>query len=158
MRMVAPLEIGICCQDLDRLADFYTGVLGCELVSDVEVPPDKAREAALSDGGYRVARIQTPWGERLKLLQPRPAPDSPAKTRWILDRRNTAYLTFIVDDLQRMIARLAEAGVEMLTGDERVEVRPQTYLAFARDPEGNVLEFVEYGDIATYRPDLAPLR
>ncbi|MGF1608744.1 MAG: VOC family protein [Kiloniellales bacterium] len=158
MKMVAPLEVGICCQNLDRLLAFYTGTLGCELVSDVEVPPAKAQQAALSGSGYRVVRIQTPWGERLKLLQPKSPPDSSAPTRWILDRRNAAYFTFIVDDLQAMIDRLKEAGVELLTGDEGIEVRPATYLAFARDPEGNVLEFVEYGDIATYRPDLAAKR
>jgi hypothetical protein len=28
------------------------------------------------------------------------------------------------------------------------------YLAFCRDPEGNVLELVQYSDIAAYRPDL----
>jgi len=34
-------------------------------------------------------------------------------------------------------------------------VRPGTWLAFFRDPEGNVLELVEYDDPAAYRPDLA---
>lgn len=154
MKMVAPLEVGICCENLDRLAEFYIGVLGCELMHDVEVPAEKAQQAALSHGGYRVARIQTPWGERLKLLQPKEQPLSQAPAEWILTHRNSTYLTFIVDDLQAMVDRLRKAGVKMLTGDEKVEVRPQTYLAFIRDPEGNVLEFVEYGDIASYRPDL----
>ena len=37
-----------------------------------------------------------------------------------------------------------------------MEVRPGTWLAFFRDPEGNVLELVEYDDPAAYRPDLQP--
>lgn len=155
MKMVAPLEIGICCQDLDRLLAFYTGTLACELVSDVEVPPAKSRGAGLAGSGYRVVRVQTPWGERIKLLQPKEPPADTAPGQWILDRRNAAYFTFIVDDLDAMVLRLKQAGVELLSGDEKIEVRPQTYLAFVRDPEGNVLEFVEYGDIAGYRPDLA---
>lgn len=160
MRMVVPMEIGVCCRDLDALARFYVDVLGFTRVNEVAVPAEKARAAGLADGGYRVARLQTPWGERLKLLQPDappadPAPDTdPARGATILARRTNAYFTFIVDDLDGMIARLGAAGVAFLSGPEKVEVRPQTFLAFVRDPEGNVLEFVEYGDVAAYRPDV----
>lgn len=155
MKMVAPLEVGICCRDLDRLAEFYTGRLGCERVTDLEVPAEKARPSALSEAGYRVLRLQTPRGERLKLLQPAAAPAPAGRPRWVLGAQGIVYLTFIVDDLKAMIARLSAAGAEFLTGPEPVEVRPQTFLAFLRDPEGNVLELVEYGDIAEYRSDLA---
>lgn len=155
MRMTAPLEIGICSRDLDRLERFYTGVLGCTLVSRIDVPAEKARAARLAEGGYRVTRLQTPWGERLKLLEPSHVPAEPGRDEWLLARRNAVYVTFIVDDLRAMLARLAAAGAELVTGPDRVEVRPGTYLAFVRDPEGNVLEFVEYADIGAYRPDLA---
>lgn len=155
MKMVAPLEVGICCRDLDRLAEFYTGLLGCSRVSEVRVPAEKAAPSALSEAAYRVLRLQTPWGERLKLLQPEAAPGEAARPEWVLGGQGIVYLTFIVDDLKAMIARLSEAGAVFLTGPEPVEVRPQTFLAFLRDPEGNVLEFVEYGSIAEYRPDLA---
>jgi lactoylglutathione lyase len=46
VRMVAPIEIGICCEDLDSLARFYTDVLGCTLVGVVDVPPEKSRRPA----------------------------------------------------------------------------------------------------------------
>ncbi|MEX0759839.1 MAG: VOC family protein [Tistlia sp.] len=155
MKMVAPLEVGICCRDLDRLAEFYTRFLGCERVTDLEVPAEKARPSALSDGAYRVLRLQTPWGERLKLLQPAAPPEAAARTPWVLGGQGIVYLTFIVEDLRATIARLSEAGADFLTGDAPVEVRPQTFLAFLRDPEGNVLEFVEYGSLSDYRSDLA---
>jgi len=154
MKMVAPIEIGICCSDLDRLMQFYVGVLGCKPINEHQVPAEKCRSAALAENGYRVARIQTPWGERLKLLEPVTAPEQAPATEWILSRRGITYITFIVDDLNAIITRLKTAGVDFLTGTERVEVRPGTFLSFIRDPEGNVLEFVEYGDIREYRPDL----
>ncbi|WP_246479615.1 VOC family protein [Kaustia mangrovi] len=155
MKMTAPIEIGICCRDLDRLMAFYVDVLGCQAVNDIHVPPKKAADASMAEGGYRVARIQTPRGERLKLIQPAGGPrDGQAAERWILARGGIAYITFIVDDLKAMNARLKEAGVAFLTGEDPVEVRPETFLTFVRDPEGNVLEFVEYGDIREYRPDL----
>ncbi|HYD70290.1 VOC family protein [Azospirillum sp.] len=154
MTMLAPLEVGICCADLDTLAAFYTGVLGFTAVGTIEVPAEKAVGTGLCDAGYRVTRLQTPYGERIKLLQPATPPAESAPAARILDRRNTVYLTFIIDDLHGMVDRLRGAGVEPLTGPEPVEVRPGTVLAFVRDPEGNVLEFVQYADVRAYRPDL----
>lgn len=155
MKMVVPLEVGLCVSDLDRLLPFYTEVLGCRHVNTVEVPAEKAAPTGLSTGAYRVARLQTPYGERLKLLEPAEPPSVTPGREQILSRRNNAYVTFIVEDLDGMIARLKETGVTFLSGEEKVEVRPGTFLAFIRDPEGNVLEFVSYDDIDAYRPDLA---
>ena len=155
MKMVAPLEVGLCCGDLDALVAFYVDVLNFAQVNVVEVPAEKAAGTMLCDCAYRVTRLQSPWGERVKLLQPaRPATVRPASAR-ILDERNTAYLTFIVADLQTMLGRLLERGVAVLTGPEMIEVRPGTFLVFARDPEGNILEFVQYADVTAYRPELA---
>jgi len=155
MKMVVPLEVGICCADLDRLLPFYVKVIGFEHVSTVEVPAEKAAPTGLSTGAYRVARLQTPYGERLKLLEPAEPPRVTVREEQILGRRNNVYVTFIIDDLDGMIRRLKEAGVTFLSAEEKVEVRPGTFLIFVRDPEGNVLEFVQYDDVAAYRPDLA---
>lgn len=155
MKMLAPMEVGICCQDVQALTVFYTRILGFSPVGTIEVAAGKSMQTGLTHAGYRVVRLQTPWGERIKLVQPvaKPAPrmDEPD----ILSRAGTAYLTFIVDDLQPLLAVLRNEGVELVTGEQKVEVRPGVYLVFARDPEGNILEFVEYADIGTYRPDHA---
>ncbi|MCL4764989.1 MAG: VOC family protein [Hyphomicrobiaceae bacterium] len=155
MKMTAPVEIGICCDDLDSLRAFYVDVLGCEPVNEHQVTAEKSTPAGMAKDGYRVARLQTSWGERLKLIQPATTAEGAVPAEWILGRRGIAYITFIIDDLSAMIARLKAAGVTFVTGEERVEVRPGTFLSFIRDPEGNVLEFVEYSDIREYRPDLA---
>jgi len=152
--MVVPLEVGLCVADLDNQIAFYTGVLGLAHVNTVEVPTELAIKTGLTDGSYRVARLQTPQGERLKLLQPATPPADPGPSGPILGRRTNAYLTFIIADLPAMIARVQAAGLTLLSGDRPMEVRPGTFLAFLEDPEGNVLEFVQYADIAAYRPDL----
>ena len=101
-----------------------------------------------------MVRLQTSYGERIKLLAPANPPAAAAHGGPILDQPNACYLTFIVDDIDAAIARLQAHGVEFLTGPARVEVRPGTFLSFCRDPEGNVLELVQYADIHAYRPDL----
>ncbi|RWE80169.1 MAG: VOC family protein, partial [Mesorhizobium sp.] len=35
-----------------------------------------------------------------------------------------------------------------------IEVRPGTWLAFVTDPEGHIVEIVQYDDLAGYRRDL----
>jgi catechol 2,3-dioxygenase-like lactoylglutathione lyase family enzyme len=155
VKLVAPLEVGIAVADLDRMRAFYEGVIGLEFVSLYEVPPDRGREATMCDAGYRIARLQAHTGERIKLAEPNASPEragGPGDA--VLARRGPAFLTFIVEDLDATIASLLEYGVEVRTGPAKVEVRDGVYLAFAVDPEGNFLEFVEYEDVGAYRPDL----
>lgn len=154
MNMISPLEVGLGVRDLARMRSFYETVLGCQFVSEVFVPPEKARQAALADNGYTVVRLQTRYGERIKLLAPVDQPPAVAHQGPILTQANATYLTFIVEDIDVVIERLHAHGVEFLTGPQRVEVRPGTYLAFCRDPEGYVLEIVQYADITSYRTDL----
>lgn len=154
MKMTAPMEVGLCCADLDSLARFYVDVLGFRQVNVIEVPASKASASALTNDAYRVTRLQSPWGERVKLLEPAtPAAKAPEPAPYILDRLNTAYLTFIVDDLKAVLDRLLKTGIAVMTGEAVVEVRPGTFLVFCRDPEGNILEFVEYADVDAYRDD-----
>ncbi|SEJ92765.1 VOC family protein [Achromobacter sp. NFACC18-2] len=155
LSMTVPMEVGICCADLDAQLAFYTGVMGLALVNRVTVPADKARATGLTQHGYDVARLQTPYGERIKLLQPAVPPEPAVRGAAILDRQGAAYLTFIVRDLPGVVRALQAKGVVFDSAPAPMEVRPGTWLAFFRDPEGNVLELVEYDDPAAYRPDLA---
>ena len=68
MNMTAPLEVGLGVRDLPRMREFYENALGCQFVNEVAVPAEKARQAALAEGGYTVVRLQTSFGERIKLL------------------------------------------------------------------------------------------
>lgn len=155
LSMTVPMEVGLCCKNLDALLAFYTDVVGLTLVNRVSVPAEKARATGLTTHGYDVARLQTSYGERIKLLQPSVAPEAAVRGATILDRQGTTYLTFIVRDLASVVQDLQSKGVVFDSAPAPMEVRPGTWLAFFRDPEGNVLELVEYDDPAAYRPDLS---
>jgi catechol 2,3-dioxygenase-like lactoylglutathione lyase family enzyme len=155
---IVPLEVGIACRDLPLLRSFYIDVMGLRFVSEIKVGADNATASSLSAGGYTVLRLQTAYGERIKLL----GPDQPvaaavpagAASNFILDSPSAFYLTFIVADINAAIARLHAAGIEFMTGPHKVTARPGVYLAFCRDPEGNILELVQYSDIDGYRADM----
>lgn len=153
---IVPLEVGIACRDLPLLRSFYIDVMGLRFVSEIKIGADKAAASSLSAGGYTVLRLQTAYGERIKLLGPdQPAATAAAaQTKFILDRPNAVYLTFIVADIDAAIVRLRAAGIEFMTGPHKVTARQGVDLAFCRDPENNILELVQYSDIDDYRADM----
>ena len=156
LNMTLPLEVGIGCHHLPTMRDFYEGTLGLEFVSEARAPEQIAQNYRLARSAATVVRLQTPRGERIKLIAPDGAPAPPAQPgAYVFDHPNVMYLTFIISDIHAVVRRLAVAGVRCMTGDAPVLSRPGLYVAFLRDPEGNVVELVQYDDVAAYRPDLA---
>jgi lactoylglutathione lyase len=152
--MVSPLEPGIVCVDIERMLRFYTEVLGLKFASDAEASAEMSTEFGTGPDGFRIIRLQTSYGERIKLVQPKrmtlqssPIPD------WVFARQGIAYLTFIVDDVVEVTDHLKAHNVKMMS-DGPVEIRKGITAIFTCDPEGNFLEFVQYADLASYRPDL----
>jgi len=153
--MTVPLEVGIGCRDLAAMRHFYERVLGLEFIGEARVPPLTAQNYRLASGSATVVRLQTPFGERIKLI----APDAPVPlpARYpvhVFDAPNAMYLTFIIRDILAVTTRVLAQGGQAMSGPEPIESRPGLFVVFLRDPEGNVLELVQYHDVAAYRPDL----
>ena len=143
LNMASPLEPGIVCVDIDRMLDFYTRVLGLKFVADAETSPEMSTRAGLTSQGYRIIRLQTPYGERIKLVQVRNGHAQRIQApEWVFDRQGIAYITFIVSNINEVTERLSEHGVKLVRPGP-VEVRKGFVALFAEDPEGNFLEFVE---------------
>jgi lactoylglutathione lyase len=154
IKMVAPLEPGIVCMDIERMLAFYTEVLGLTFVSDAEATAEMSTEFGTSPNGFRIIRLQTPYGERIKLVQPKKVPPQPSQVpQWVFEGQGIAYITFVVADVHEAAARLEKFKVEVMSKGP-VNIRKGIIAIFAKDPEGNFVEFVEYADLASYRPDL----
>jgi lactoylglutathione lyase len=154
LKMVVPMEPGIVCKDINRMLPFYVGVLGFKFVSDAETLPQLSKRFGATPYGYRIVRLQTFYGERIKLVQPKQhAPNPNPAPEWLFERHGFAYLTFVIPDIKEVINRLKEHRVKLIS-ESAIEVREGVLALFSVDPEGNFLEFVEYADVASYRPDL----
>lgn len=154
LEMTAPLEPGIVCHNIDAMLEFYAGVLGLKLVGDARTAPELSTRFGATPHGYRIVRLQTSYGERIKLVQPNhEAPKPNPVPTWVYERHGLAYLTFVITHLPEVVGRLKARGVKLMS-PEPVEVRPGVFALYALDPEGNYVEFVEYPDPASYRPDL----
>lgn len=154
IHMRAPLEIGISVVDVERAAAFYESVLGFKRISEATLTAERAELAGFGPVSFRMVRMQTNYGERIKLLQTEPQAARPAPGS-ILGTAGISYLTFVVADLDAAMQRLVAAGARFMSAAP-VQTRPGTRLAFFRDSEGNPLELVQYDDLAAYRPDLPP--
>jgi lactoylglutathione lyase len=154
LNMVTPIETGVVCVDIDRMLQFYVEVLGLKLVSDAQASPEMSRKFGATPDGFRIVRLQTPSGERIKLVRPgKVAPRQNANSSFVFERQGTAYISFVIANIQDVARQLKDHHVRLMS-DGPVEVRKGVIALFAQDPEGNFVEFVEYPDVRSYRPDL----
>ena len=152
--MVSPLEPGIVCVDIEPMLDFYTRVLGLMFVSDDEATATMSAIFGAAPRGFRIIRLQTPFGERVKLVQVTAGHARRIQPpEWVFERQGIAYITFIVSNIEEVAARLIDHGAKLVR-PRPVEVRTGFVALFAEDPEGNFIEFVEYDNISSYRTDL----
>jgi lactoylglutathione lyase len=150
MKTVAPFEVGLVVTDIDRLLPFYRDLLGLAVIGDVEVPAERSRPSGLAADGYRVVRLESDSGDRLKLARASRAGAPTAAAGYAMERPGTAYVTFIVDDLVGLHRRLTQAGAQIRSAGV-VTLRSGLRLLLAVDPEGNFIELLQYDDVSAYR-------
>jgi catechol 2,3-dioxygenase-like lactoylglutathione lyase family enzyme len=142
LREVASIEPGIVCVDIEQMIRFYTEALGLQLINDAETTAEMSTKFGATPDGYRIVRLQTSLGQKLKLVQPKVPPTRCPSLEWVFQRPGIAYLTFVVADVDEVVMRLNARGVRTIR-PEAVEIRKGIFAIFALDPEGNYVEFVE---------------
>jgi catechol 2,3-dioxygenase-like lactoylglutathione lyase family enzyme len=123
--------------DVDRSARWYGDLLGVAVTDDATLEAAGARVAYLAGGDLRIELVQTAGS----VAGPQ-RPDPPAHTAV----RGITQLTVYVRDLDAVLARCERAGIPIAMAPVRA---PQLHVAafFVRDPDGNLLEFLERTDL-----------
>ena len=130
------VDIAITCSNFAASLDFYHNKLGFELVLDLEIRDNLARDVGLAPTGFRQVRLKA--GDTLiKLMDiesppPKPTAEFSAGVRW---------LTFFVDDIQQTVENLKHNGVEFLS--EPISAPDAAGVACAADPDGILIELVQ---------------
>ena len=112
--------------DLERSVSFWEDVIGIPVQSRTEIPGVLEAVLQAPEGGSRMQLAQ--WTER-------DAPIDMGTAMWKL------YVN--TDDCAAVYARAIGAGCESVSAPERLERWPVT-VAFVRDPDGYLLELIEY--------------
>lgn len=130
------VDIAITCSNFAASLDFYHNKLGFEIVLDLEIPDDLARDVGLAPTGFRQVRLKA-GNTLIKLMDiesppPAPADEFSAGVRW---------LTFFVEDIQQTVKDLKRNGVEFLS--EPISAPDAAGVVCALDPDGILIELVQ---------------
>ncbi len=120
------LDLGILASDIKASLRFYQDILGLEFVGLTPV----------NFGTMHRLRFGT---SDFKIIEPKTVP--PKGAVGLEKQVGFRYVTFVVQNLSEVCAQLKEKGIEF-TVPER-EVRPGTRIAMVKDPDGNIVEFVQ---------------
>lgn len=120
------LDIGVVVGDIKASLTFYRDILGMEVVSETPV----------SFGKMYLLR----FGSSLfKLIDPKEVP--PKGNVGLEKTLGFRYVTFNVKDLPELCAELIGRGVPFALPEK--EISPGIRIAMVKDPDENIIEFVE---------------
>ena len=122
------LDLGILASDIKASLNFYQHILGLQFVGTSDV----------WFGTMHRLRFGT---SDFKLLEPKTVP--PKGAIGLEKQLGFRYVTFVIKNLSELCAELKAKGIEFALAEK--EVRPGVRIAMVKDPDGNIVEFVERG-------------
>ena len=120
------LDLGILVSDINASLKFYQDLLGLKFIEKIPV---------WFGTMYRL-RFGT---SDFKLIAPKTLP--PKGPVGLEAQIGFRYVTFVIKNLSAVCAKLQEKGVAFEIPEK--EARPGVKIAMVRDPDGNIVEFVE---------------
>jgi len=143
MQQTAPLEIGLPVIDLERMLAFYTAAFSCKEVRRADIPGELSDKIRVTPDGYTNVWLQFPGGEVIKLVRPPKAPAQRPALNYAAEQTGIAYFTVYCDDIAAAIDTAEAHGAELISDRDLAGSDGAVKLAFLRDPEGNVFEYVQ---------------
>jgi len=120
------LDVGIVVSDLEACLNFYENVLGLEFIE---------KRPVWFGTMYRLRFGRSDF----KLIDPSSKP--PKGPVGLEGQTGIRYITFLVNGLTELCLELLGKGVIFEMPEK--EIRPGVRVAMVKDPDGNVVEFVE---------------
>jgi len=120
------IDIGVMVSDIDKSLAFYRDLLGIEKTQELPTPVGTI---------HRLAYGQTD----LKLVVPNQTP--PAGRIGLDQQLGFRYITFRVKNIAEVCDCLEREGIEFTI--RKTELLPGVHIAMVKDPDGNIVEFVQ---------------
>jgi glyoxylase I family protein len=136
---------GVVVEDLDAVLGFYVGLLGLEVVRELDsIAPPTGDHTGIPGARRKLVFVGVPGRDHLLELvhyfDP-PSPDGHLE-RYQL---GAAHVCFNVEGLEKLHADLSSSGVPFVTPPIFRETPDggRAGVCYAQDPEGNWVEFIE---------------
>jgi len=120
------LDLGIIVSDIKASLNFYQNILGLEFVGITPV----------WFGTMHRLRFGT---SDFKLIEPKTVP--PQGIIGLENQLGFRYVTFVIKNISQVCSLLKNKGIEFTLPE--TEIRPGVRIAMVKDPDGNIVEFVE---------------
>ena len=120
------LDLGIVVSDIKASLNFYQDILGLEFVGITPV----------WFGTMHRLRYGT---SDFKLIDPKTPP--PRGLIGLENQLGYRYVTFVIKNISQVYSLLKNRGIEFTLPE--TEIRPGMRIAMVKDPDGNIVEFVE---------------
>jgi catechol 2,3-dioxygenase-like lactoylglutathione lyase family enzyme len=120
------LDLGILVSDIKASLNFYQNILGLEFVGITPVWFGTMHRLRFGASDF-------------KLIEPKTVP--PRGAVGLEKQLGFRYVTFVIRNLSELCAELRGKGIEFAVPE--AEVRPGVRIAMVKDPDGNIVEFVE---------------
>ncbi|MEX0337459.1 MAG: VOC family protein [Arenibacterium sp.] len=126
-------HINFVADDVDRMHDFYTNVLGLDDMPITQFPRTDANDGKGFDGKIRFA---TDGGMQMHLAER--AFDVAFRNAQVINPVERGHIAFRTDDLPAFLAMLEARGIPY--SDYGTTFSKEWHQVFFHDPEGNVIE------------------
>ncbi len=120
------LDLGILVSDINASLKFYQDILGLKFIEKIPVWFGTMYRLRFGSSDF-------------KLIDPK---NKPPKGPVGLDVQfGFRYVTFVIKNISKVCEELKKKGIEFEIPEK--ELRPGVRIAMVRDPDGNIVEFVE---------------
>ena len=120
------LDLGVIISDIKASLNFYQNILGLEFVGITPVWFGTMHRLRFGNSDF-------------KLIEPSSVP--PLGIIGLENQLGFRYVTFVIENLSQLCSDLKNIGVEFVVPE--TEMRPGVRIAMVKDPDGNIVEFVE---------------
>lgn len=120
------LDLGIVVRDIKASLNFYQEILGLEFIEKLPLWFGTMYRLRFGNSDFKLVEPQT----------------TPPKGAIGLEKQvGFRYVTFVIKNLSAICIELKRKGIEFALPEK--EFRPGVRIAMVKDPDGNIVEFVE---------------